>query len=132
MPVDPRPEPSGLPRIGPTLRTPDAAFEGLVDFPWAPRYTDLDGLRVAHLDEGPAEGSVVLLMHGEPTWSYLYRKVIAALRDRYRVVTPDLVGFGRSDKLPRRANDRVDQRADVSQRSMLARSFGSRPSAAAI
>jgi haloalkane dehalogenase len=105
MPVDPRPEPSGLPRIGPTLRTPDAAFEGLVDFPWAPRYTDLDGLRVAHLDEGPAEGPVVLLMHGEPTWSYLYRKMIPGLLAAgCRVLAPDLVGFGRSDK-PTRIED---------------------------
>jgi haloalkane dehalogenase len=97
--------PSGLPSIGPILRTPESAFANLPDFPWAPRYTDLDGLRVAHLDEGPVDGPLVLLMHGEPTWSYLYRKMIPGLLNAgCRVIAPDLVGFGRSDK-PTRAQD---------------------------
>ena len=82
------------------LRTPEERFAGLADFPFAAHYVEVDGLRVAYVDEGPRDAPTVLLMHGEPTWSYLYRKVIAALRDRYRVVAPDLVGFGRSDKLP--------------------------------
>ena len=81
------------------LRTPDARFEKLPDFPWSPRYVDVDGLRVARIDEGPADAPVVLLMHGEPSWSFLYRKMIGPLvAGGFRVVAPDLVGFGRSDK----------------------------------
>lgn len=87
-----------------TVRTPDEHFENLSGYPYAPNYAeidDLDGgsLRVHYLDEGPADGPVVLLMHGEPTWSYLYRNVIPVLvAAGHRVIVPDLVGFGRSDK----------------------------------
>jgi haloalkane dehalogenase len=84
----------------PLLRTPEERFADQADFPFEPHYVEVDGLRIAYVDEGPRDAPVVLLMHGEPTWSYLYRHIIAALRDRYRVVAPDLVGFGRSDKLP--------------------------------
>ncbi len=81
------------------LRTPDHRFEALPDFPWAPRYTELDGLRVARVDEGPRDAPAVVLLHGEPSWSFLYRKMIPTLLDAgLRVVAPDLVGFGRSDK----------------------------------
>jgi len=86
------------------LRTPDERFDGLPDFPFAPRYLDLpdhhgDPLRMHYLDEGPADADPVLLLHGQPTWCYLYRHVVTALADRgHRVVAPDLVGFGRSDK----------------------------------
>ena len=81
------------------LRTPDHCFAGLTGFPYQPRYTEVGGLRVAHIDEGPHDGPLVLLMHGEPTWSYLYRKMIPPLvQAGCRVVVPDLVGFGRSDK----------------------------------
>ena len=85
------------------LRTPEDRFRNLPDFPFEPHYLEIDGgaattLRIAYVDEGPRDAPVVLLMHGEPTWSYLYRHVIAALRGRFRVVAPDLVGFGRSDK----------------------------------
>lgn len=80
------------------LRTPDERFEGLPDWPYAPNYVEVEGLRIAYVEEGPRDAPVVLLMHGEPTWSYLYRHVIAALVHRFRVVAPDLVGFGRSDK----------------------------------
>jgi haloalkane dehalogenase len=92
------------------LRTPDERFEALADFPYAPHYVEIpDGeggvLRVHHLDEGPADGPVVLLMHGEPTWSYLYRHMIPVLTSAgMRCVAPDLVGFGRSDK-PTRTSD---------------------------
>lgn len=82
------------------LRTPEERFGNLPDFPYEPRYVEVDGLRIAYIDEGPRDAPVVLLMHGEPTWSYLYRHIIAALSDRLRVLAPDLVGFGRSDKLP--------------------------------
>ena len=80
------------------LRTPEERFTDLPDFPWRPTYAQTsDELRMAYLDEG--SGPVVLLLHGEPSWSYLYRKVIPVLLDAgYRVIAPDLIGFGRSDK----------------------------------
>ena len=87
-----------------TVRTPDERFDGLPDFPFAPHYVDiedLDGgtLRVHHLDEGPSDATPVLLLHGEPSWSFLYRHMIPTLVDAgHRVIAPDLVGFGRSDK----------------------------------
>jgi haloalkane dehalogenase len=77
-------------------RTPDDRFEALPGWSYAPRYADQDGLRMAYVDEGA--GDPVLLLHGEPTWSYLYRKLIPALAARGRVVAPDYLGFGRSDK----------------------------------
>ena len=78
-------------------RTPDDRFEGLPDFPWQPKYHEWEGLRVAYLDEG--EGQPVVLFHGEPTWSFLYRKIIAGLLERgYRCIAVDMPGFGRSDK----------------------------------
>jgi haloalkane dehalogenase len=86
------------------LRTPDERFTDLPGFPFEPHYAEVpDGeggtLRVHYVDEGPADGEVVLLMHGEPSWSYLYRKVVPALvAAGHRAVAPDLVGFGRSDK----------------------------------
>ena len=82
------------------LRTPDDRFADLPGYPWTPSYLQTsDGLRVAVLDEGPRDAQPVLLMHGEPTWSYLYRKMVPVLLDAgLRVVAPDLVGFGRSDK----------------------------------
>jgi haloalkane dehalogenase len=85
-------------------RTPDSAFEHCPDFPWEPAYaevTDPDGgaLRVAYVDAGPSDGPVALLLHGEPSWSFLYRHVVAVLVERgIRCVVPDMVGFGRSDK----------------------------------
>jgi haloalkane dehalogenase len=80
------------------LRTPDERFTNLPGFPWEPQYADTsDGLRMAYVDEG--EGQTVLLLHGEPSWSYLYRKMIPVLTGAgLRVVAPDLIGFGRSDK----------------------------------
>jgi haloalkane dehalogenase len=87
------------------LRTPDDQFVDLPDYPFQPHYADIptgdgDGtLRVHHLDEGPADAAPVLLLHGEPTWSYLYRSMVPPLvAAGHRVVVPDLVGFGRSDK----------------------------------
>ena len=82
------------------LRTPDACFESLADFPFAPHYFEAGGLRIHYLDEGPAEAPAVLLMHGEPSWCYLYRHMIPLLVDAgHRCLAPDLAGFGRSDKL---------------------------------
>ena len=86
------------------LRTPDERFADLPGYEFAPRYAEVpdgeDGtLRMHYLDEGPADGKVVLLMHGEPSWSYLYRTMIPVLTDAgLRCIAPDLVGFGRSDK----------------------------------
>ncbi|MEA3054667.1 MAG: haloalkane dehalogenase [Actinomycetota bacterium] len=82
------------------LRTPDDRFDGLPGFPFEPHYTELDGgLRVHHLDEGARDAAPVLLLHGEPTWSYLYRTMIPVLTAAgHRCIAPDLVGFGRSDK----------------------------------
>ena len=84
-------------------RTPDAAFQHLPDFPWEPSYAlvaDPDGgtVRMAYVDVGPPDGPVALLLHGEPSWSFLYRHVVRVLTERgIRCVVPDLVGFGRSD-----------------------------------
>lgn len=86
------------------VRTPDSRFEGLQGWDFETRYTPVDGgplgpLRIAHAEAGPADGPVVLLMHGEPSWSYLYRKMIPVLvAAGYRCLAPDLIGFGRSDK----------------------------------
>ena len=85
------------------LRTPDERFEDLPDYPFAPHYVDVDGVRMHYLDEGPADAEVVLLLHGEPSWSYLYRTMIPVLTAAgLRAVAIDLVGFGRSDKPARR------------------------------
>lgn len=92
------------------LRTPDDRFAGLDGFSFQPHYQevsdqDLGDLRIHYLDEGPANGPVVLCLHGEPTWCYLYRKMIPILAAAgFRVLAPDLVGFGRSDK-PAARND---------------------------
>ncbi len=86
------------------LRTPEDRFDNLADYPFAPHYltvTDADGtdLRIHYLDEGPRDAPPILLMHGEPSWSYLYRKFVPDLVARgHRVIAPDLVGFGKSDK----------------------------------
>ena len=82
------------------IRTPDAHFANLPDFPFAPNYVTLgDGIRVHYLDEGPRDGPIVLLLHGEPSWCYLWRHMIPLLvAGGCRVLAPDLVGFGRSDK----------------------------------
>ncbi|WP_158018659.1 haloalkane dehalogenase [Mycobacterium basiliense] len=93
-----------------TLRTPEERFANLVEFPYPPMYCELpDGeggqLRVAWVHDGPDGADPVLMLHGEPSWSYLYRKMIPILASAgHRVICPDLVGFGRSDKPTRRAD----------------------------
>lgn len=88
-----------------TLRTPDARFENLPDYAFPPNAVDVDGMRMHYVDEGPRDGDVVLLLHGEPSWSYLYRTMIPPLRAAgLRVIAPDLIGFGRSDKPTRRSD----------------------------
>jgi haloalkane dehalogenase len=79
------------------VRTPEELLAGLPDFPFAPSYREHDGLRLAHIDEG--DGPPVMFVHGEPTWSFLWRKVVPPVRDAgFRCIAPDLPGFGRSDK----------------------------------
>jgi haloalkane dehalogenase len=81
------------------VRTPDEYFDSLPDWPYEPKYVEIDGLRQAYVDEGPEDGPVVLLLHGQPTWSYLYRDMIPVLADAgYRVIAMDHLGMGRSDK----------------------------------
>ncbi len=88
------------------IRTPDERFENLPDFSFRPHYMELPdekfgSLRMHYLDEGPATGKVILLMHGQGCWTYMFRKMIPILIDGgYRVIAPDYIGFGRSDKLP--------------------------------
>lgn len=92
------------------LRTPDYRFANLPGYSFVPRYLEVDGLRVHYVDEGPRDGNVVLLLHGEPSWSYLYRKMIPVLTAAgHRAIAPDLIGFGRSDK-PARREDYTYQR----------------------
>ncbi|MEM7548249.1 MAG: haloalkane dehalogenase [Bacteroidota bacterium] len=78
------------------LRTPEERFENLLDFPYEPKYVVIDDMRIHYVDEG--EGEVILALHGEPTWSYLYRKFIPTLSKNYRFICLDFPGFGRSDK----------------------------------
>lgn len=86
------------------LRTPDRCFADLADYPFAPHYLTIEHasgppLRLHYVDEGPRDGKVIVLLHGEPSWSYLYRKMIPPLvAHGYRVLAPDLIGFGKSDK----------------------------------
>ena len=81
------------------VRTPDERFENLADYDFKPNYLMIDGLRIHYLDEGPRDGEVIYLLHGEPVWSYLFRKMIPILTDAgYRVIAPDMIGFGKSDK----------------------------------
>jgi len=82
-----------------TLRTPDKRFVDLPGYDFAPHYVEIGGLRMHYVDEGPADADPVLLLHGEPSWSYLYRKMIPLLAAAgHRVIAPDLIGFGKSDK----------------------------------
>ena len=83
----------------PVIRTPEARFADLPDYPFAPRYLEVDGLRLHYVDEGPRDGPAVLLMHGMPTWSFLNRHIIKRLTAAgWRCIAADHFGFGRSDK----------------------------------
>src|SRR6266568_210723 len=84
----------------PIIRTPDERFANLPDFPFAPYYIEVNGLRVHYIDEGA--GEVILCLHGEPSWSFLYRKMIPILSRNHRVIAMDFIGFGRSDKYTER------------------------------
>jgi haloalkane dehalogenase len=80
------------------IRTPDHHFDGLPAFPYPPNYVHVNGARMHYLDEGKKNGEVILCLHGEPTWSYLYRKFMPILRKKHRVIALDFFGFGKSDK----------------------------------
>ena len=81
------------------VRTPDSCFQKLPDFPYEAKYVEIDGLRQGYIDEGPTDADPILLLHGQPSWSYLYRKMIPGLVDAgHRVIAMDHIGFGRSDK----------------------------------
>lgn len=101
-----------------TLRTPDSRFDNLPGYPFSPHYTNVpDGeggeLRIHHVEAGPADAKPVLCMHGQPTWSYLYRHMIPIIAGAgLRVVAPDLVGFGRSDKPSRREDFSYQRQVD--------------------
>ena len=87
------------------LRTPDERFANIQGFPFRPNYADIAGYRIHYVDEGPRQGPVILLLHGVPAWSYSYREMIPQFADEgYRVIAPDFVGFGKSDK-PAQAKD---------------------------
>jgi haloalkane dehalogenase len=99
------------------FRTPDERFENLPGYPYEPNYVEVDGLRLHHLDEG--SGSTVVCFHGEPSWSYLYRHMLDRLVETgHRVVCPDLVGFGRSDKPTDQDWYTYDRHCDVVSRQL--------------
>jgi haloalkane dehalogenase len=96
------------------LRTPDERFSNLPDFDFAPHYAEIAGLRIHYVDEGPRVAAPVLMLHGEPSWSYLYRKMIPIITAAgHRAVAPDLAGFGRSDKPTRREDYTYQFHVDV-------------------
>ncbi len=96
-----------------SLRTPDARFANLPDYPFTPHYIEADGLRIHYVDEGPHDAEPILMLHGEPSWSYLYRKMIPIFTSAgYRSIAPDLVGFGRSDKPAQRTDYTYQKHVD--------------------
>lgn len=112
------------------LRTPDECFQQLPSYAFEPHFVEVPSgeggtLRVHYLDEGPADGEVVLLLHGEPSWSYLYRKVIPVLVEAgLRAVAPDLVGFGRSDKPAARTDYTYQRHVDWARAALDAIGLG--------
>jgi haloalkane dehalogenase len=95
------------------LRTPEDRFLNLPGYPFEPHYVQVDGLRMHYVDEGPRDGQVVLLLHGEPSWSYLHRKMIPSVAAAgLRAIAPDLIGFGRSDKPANRADHTYQRHVD--------------------
>jgi haloalkane dehalogenase len=95
------------------LRTPDEQFENLAGYPFAPNYVEVEGLRMHYVDEGDKNAEPVLMLHGEPSWSYLYRKMIPLFVEAgYRAVAPDLIGFGKSDKPGKRTDYTYQKHVD--------------------
>jgi haloalkane dehalogenase len=95
------------------LRTPESSFANLPGYAFGPHYVEIGGLRMHYVDEGPLDGQPVLMLHGEPSWSYLYRKMIPIISaSGLRAIAPDLIGFGRSDKLADRAEYTYQRHVD--------------------
>ena len=96
------------------LRTPDSRFENLSGFNYAPHYVEIEGIRIHYVEEGNSEKAPILLMHGEPSWCYLYRKMIPILTGTgHHIIAPDLVGFGRSDKFTRIEDYTYQMQVDI-------------------
>ncbi len=96
------------------IQTPDERFADLPDYPFAPNYLEVEGYRIHYVDEGPRDGQTILLLHGQPSWSYLYRHMIPPLVEQgYRVIAPDLVGFGKSDKPLRQKDHNYQMHVDL-------------------
>ena len=96
------------------LRTPDERFENLEGYPFRPNYMMIDDLRIHYLDEGPKDANPIILFHGEPTWSYLFRKMIPVFTDAgHRVIVPDMIGFGKSDKFESKHDYSYKHHVDV-------------------
>jgi len=93
------------------IRTPEERFESLPDFPYSPHYIEINGARVHYLDEG--KGETILCLHGEPSWSFLYRKMVKILSAKYHVVAPDFIGFGKSDKFTEREDYTVEMHKET-------------------
>lgn len=95
------------------LRTPKERFDNLPDYPFASNYVTVDGLRIHYVDEGPQDGALVLMLHGEPSWSFLYRHMIPLFVEAgFRAVAPDLIGFGKSDKPTKQADYSYQRHVD--------------------
>ena len=111
------------------LRTPDARFEGLADYPFEPHYTEIDtdegaSLRIHHIDEGDPNAPLVMLLHGQPIWSYLYRKMVPLLAGfGLRIIAPDLPGYGKSDKPAAREDFTYQRQVDWMGRWLEANDF---------
>ena len=96
------------------LRTPDERFENLEGYPFRPNYMMIDDLRIHYLDEGPKDANPIILFHGEPAWSYLFRKMIPVFTDAgHRVIVPDMIGFGKSDKFESKHDYSYKHHVDV-------------------
>lgn len=104
------------------LRTPDERFENLPGYAFEPHYSEVDGLRIHHVEQGPQDAAPVLMLHGEPSWSFLYRRMIPIIAGAgLRAVAPDLVGFGRSDKPASRDDYSYQRHVDWMRRFLFDR-----------
>ena len=104
----------------PIISAPEGRFENLPDYPFAPHYVEVDdGLKMHYVDEGAGD-EVILCLHGQPSWSYLYRHMIPIFAEKFRVVAPDLIGFGKSDKYTELEDYTYDMHSEVLQNFITA------------